>query len=205
MNKNMILAVVVASLFFVACEEKQTITEDNLAKKTDKSKQAKTKAEPKETIFNFKTTDGKDIKVAVSDDGWKFQSKDYENKIVLLDFFATWCPPCIRGIPHLNEITNKYKEDVVVLGLEIGKRGTGEVETPKTIKEFIKQHNIIYKVANGEATNEMMYGLKSLNENGSIPFIVIFDKHGLYNESFVGMVSQDTLEKQIQEIMKEDK
>ncbi len=205
MNKNILLAVVVASLFFVACEDKQTITEENLAKKTDNSKQEQTKTEPKETIFNFKTTNGKDIKIAISDDGWKFQSHGYENKIVLLDFFATWCPPCKRGIPHLNNIIEKYKEDVVVLSLEIGKRGTGEVETVEHLQSFIKQYEMKYDVVNGEKTNEMMYGLKSLNENGSIPFIVMFDKHGHYSESFVGMATQEILEKQIQEIMKEEK
>lgn len=202
MNKSIRL-LLVASLFFIACEDKQTIDENNLAKKTTKSQRTKAKTEP--TIFNLKTIDNKDIKIIASDKSWKFEAKGLENKIVLLDFFATWCPPCIKGIPHLNNITDKYKNDVVVLGLEIGKRGTGEVETKEIIEEFIMEHSIKYSIVNGEATNEMMYGLKSLNETGAIPFIMMFDKNGFYSESFIGMTSQETLEKQINKILKEDK
>jgi len=188
-------------VFFIGCEEKQTITEDNLAVKTEQ----KNKTKNKTTVLNLKTIESKKIKLTINKKAWKFEAEGYDNKIVLLDFFATWCPPCIKSIPHLNDIADKYKKDVVVLGLEIGKSGTGEIEDIDILKEFVMKHDIKYEITNGKVTNELMFGLKSLNEYGSIPFVVIFDKQGTYSDSFLGMTSQEDLENQINKILKEAK
>ena len=40
-------------------------------------------------------------------------------KVVVLEFWATWCGPCIKGIPHLTELQEQYKDDVVVIGVRI--------------------------------------------------------------------------------------
>lgn len=58
----------------------------------------------KAPVFETKTLDGKEFKL-----------KDYEGKLVLVDFWATWCPPCKAELPHLKEVYAKYHKK----GLEI--------------------------------------------------------------------------------------
>ena len=48
---------------------------------------------------------------------WLSEEPDIKDKFVLVDIWATWCPPCRRAIPHLNELHAKYKDRLVVIGL----------------------------------------------------------------------------------------
>ena len=60
--------------------------------------------ENKAPEFALKSFDGKTIKLS-----------DYKGKVVIIDFWATWCPPCRKGIPDLISIQNDYKNDVVII------------------------------------------------------------------------------------------
>jgi len=70
----------------------------------------------------------------------KVNPKDMEGKIVIVDFWATWCGPCIRAIPHNNEIARKYADKGVVL---IGICASGE----ENMADAVKRGNIKYPVA----------------------------------------------------------
>jgi len=62
-----------------------------------------------------------------------------KGKIVVLDFWATWCPPCIASIPHTNELAKKYEGKVVFIGV-CGTRGA------ETMAETVKSKGIQYPV-----------------------------------------------------------
>ncbi len=76
-------------------------------------------------------------------DGSSASLKDFENKIVLLDFWATWCKPCLENMPCLQQLYNSYSDKgFVVLGISIDE---GE-DRVKKIKKFIDKAGISYPI-----------------------------------------------------------
>lgn len=48
-----------------------------------------------------------------------FDSHGFDNKVLIIDFWATWCPPCVREIPHFIELQKKYKDKIQIIGLAV--------------------------------------------------------------------------------------
>jgi len=87
-------------------------------------------------------------------------------KVVVVEFWATWCPPCRASIPHLVELHNKYKDEgVVIIGL------TDEDYDRAKIGEFMQQMNMTYIVGTG-STSGRDYGVRG------IPHAVVIGKDG---------------------------
>ncbi len=140
--------------------------------------------------FDLKTHDGKAIDLRIANTKWNF--KGYENKVILMNFFGTWCPPCKREIPHLNHIKDKFKDKFEIIALDIGNRD-GSINSKEKLDDFIMQYNIKYPITRGSVNNEVFMGLSSLNPMGSIPFMVLFDSKGQFITEYVGMVSEERL------------
>ncbi len=150
-------------------------------------------------IFNLKTHDNKTIELKITNQKWNFQG--YKNKVILLDFFGTWCPPCKREIPHLNTIREEFKNKFEILALDIGNRD-GSKNSSEKLSKFIKEYDIKYLVTSGQANNDIFMGLSSLNPMGSIPFMILFDSNGLFVKEYVGMVSEKQLRDDISKLIK---
>lgn len=74
-------------------------------------------------------------------DGRRISSSDLRGKVVIVNFWATWCPPCRAEIPDLNELQDKYRDQLVVLGIS-------EDEAPvEVVKRFMADYRINYTVA----------------------------------------------------------
>lgn len=131
--------------------------------------------------FALKSVDGKTVKLS-----------DYKGKIVIVDFWATWCPPCRKGIPDLISIQSEYKNDLVIIGISL--------DSEKTIKDvpgFVKNYGINYPIVYG---NE-----KVANDFGGIqgiPTAFIIDKNGSIADMHVGLVPKDTFVDKIKELLK---
>src|SRR5271169_1384093 len=77
-------------------------------------------------------------------DGRKLSLSDYKGKVVLLDFWATWCTPCRTEIPHFVEMQNKYgAQGFQVVGISMD-------DDAKPVREFYKEHQMNYPVAVGD-------------------------------------------------------
>lgn len=110
-------------------------------------------------------------------DGKVQKIKDFPNKVVVLDFWATYCPPCIEAIPHLLQLQAQYPDDLVVIGLHVG----GEEDKPK-VPEFIEKFKITYLVATPEDhLTQFVFG-----DESSIPQTAIFDRDGKFVKRIVG-------------------
>lgn len=106
--------------------------------------------------------------------------KDYRGKIVLLNFWATWCPPCIKEIPSINNLQNKYsKEDFVVLSVDMG-------EEPKDIKAFLEHVPAEYPVLLD--TNSSLASTWQLH---AFPSTYIIDRTGHLRYMYFGGLEWD--------------
>lgn len=110
-------------------------------------------------------------------DGSIQKLKDHRGKAVVLDFWATYCPPCIEEIPHLKELKTKYGDQLVLVGLHVG----GEEDRPK-VPEFVNKLKIDYPLAYPEdALTSYIFGADS-----AIPQTAIFDREGQMIKKIVG-------------------
>jgi thiol-disulfide isomerase/thioredoxin len=108
--------------------------------------------------------------------------KDFQGKVVILDFWATYCPPCIEEIPHLKALQAKYgKENLEVVGLHVG----GEEDRPK-VPAFVKRLKIDYTLAvPEEELTRFIFGSKT-----DIPQTAIFDRNGKLVRKIIGFDAQ---------------
>jgi cytochrome c biogenesis protein CcmG/thiol:disulfide interchange protein DsbE len=70
---------------------------------------------------------------------WLTAEPDRKGKVVLIDFWATWCPPCRKSIPELNDLQEQFKDDLVVIGISD--------EAEATVKQFMTSTKMNYTVA----------------------------------------------------------
>lgn len=115
------------------------------------------------------------IKV-VTTSGQQVTLANYKGYVLVIDFFATWCPPCKESIPHLAAMNRKYgKQGLQVLGANVDENGDN-----KLLREFIAEHKINYPVAAISEDQQADYGIRS------IPAIYIINKKGVIAEKFMG-------------------
>jgi len=107
---------------------------------------------------------------------------NYKGKVVILDFWATWCPPCRAEIPHFIELYKKYKEQgLVIIGMAIDEK--------YKVEQFIKNYKINYPVVLGDE--------KIANDFGGVyglPTTFIIDKEGNVRDKFVGYRPKEVFE-----------
>ena len=105
-KKYLFLALLSVGLM-TGCSKKEGIDENVISQKQV----------PQDITLDLVTHDGYKVNVERKNGAWIF--KDYPNKIILVNFFATWCPPCKAEIPHLNNLLAKYGKDFQVISIVV--------------------------------------------------------------------------------------
>ena len=116
-------------------------------------------------------------------DGQIRNIKEWDGKIVFLNFWATWCPPCKEEIPHFIELQHEYGDQgVQFVGVAI--------DGPVEVREFIDEVGMNYPslVVEGEGVNlAARYG----NAVGILPYTVIIDRDGRISNTLQGALSKE--------------
>jgi peroxiredoxin len=101
-------------------------------------------------------------------DGSKISSREFEGKVVVVDFWATWCQTCVQELPAFTALQEKYgKDGLVVIGIALDELGA------QSVKPFIRQHAINFTVLAGDTSVQLAFG--GLD---GLPTTFIFDRDG---------------------------
>ncbi|QED26946.1 TlpA family protein disulfide reductase [Microvenator marinus] len=125
-------------------------------------------------------------------DGQRMGAKDFAGKVVILDFWATWCPPCIKQMPALQNIKNdeELKEDVKILSINTD---DPTPERTELVESFMAKHALSLDVLYDDGVVSNLYGVER------IPTLVVIDPNGLVSYGGSGVLSEGKLRKLIRE------
>lgn len=176
--KALAILTILPILFFSACDTKSDKNQKTTIISSDKQ-------------FSLNTINNSQINISLSGD--KINLKDTKDKIILLNFFTTWCPACKVEIPNLIQIQEAYKNDVVVVGVLLE-----EFKTNEELNEFFKSYNVNYNITN---SSEAFDFAKSLGGIKAIPTIFLIDKDGTFIQKYTGLVPNEMLEVDIKKLL----
>jgi peroxiredoxin len=129
--------------------------------------------------FTLKSSTGKTVNL-----------KKYRGKVVVLDFWATWCHGCKEEIPWFSEFERKYSaKGLRVIGVSLDEDGW------KTVKPYLSSANIPYQIVLGDQPLAKQYAIESM------PDTFLIDRQGRIAAAYRGMVDRNNIESNIQTML----
>lgn len=183
MKKILILLFIVVSLTLAGCSKKQEpLPSSNEPQKTEENKE--TTENPEEKVmapdFELKTLGGKNIKLS-----------DLRGKVVVMNFYATWCPPCKAELPGFIATAEKYKDkDVQFLFIDVAEKKS---DVEKFLKE--RKYNIDPLMDDESEVFSGLYGLRSF------PTTFILDRDGYIAYGNEGFMDEAALKSAIEKAL----
>jgi peroxiredoxin len=126
--------------------------------------------------FTLKDINGNDVALS-----------SFKGKAILINFWATWCGPCKVEMPHLVELQEQYKDDLVILGVSVD-------DTAEKMKPFAEQMHINYPLLVGLGRDDMQEAYGPL---WGIPVSVFINREGKISKRHSGIASKEQLEREI--------
>lgn len=124
-------------------------------------------------------------------DGKTHELSDYKGKVLLINFWGTFCPPCVREMPAMQRIYDKYKdENFEILGINLD-------ESTVSVQSFVKQYKLNFPILMDKNTIRRKYGVSSyptsffVDSNGRITDIVIQEMTEAFIESRLKTLMSD--------------
>jgi cytochrome c biogenesis protein CcmG/thiol:disulfide interchange protein DsbE len=117
-------------------------------------------------------------------DGASFKLADFKGKVVVVDFWATYCPPCVKQIPQLAELSKRHRDK----GLEIIGLTSDEKSDQDKVEQFIKRLGVNYTVgyANNWVSGAFLKGTEDESGAPPIPQLFVIARDGRVVEHLIG-------------------
>jgi peroxiredoxin len=116
---------------------------------------------------------------------------DFRGRVLILDFWATWCAPCRVEIPHFVELQKHYGDrGLTVIGISL------DEQEPEVVKNFVKQLGVNYPIVIGSEKVAEAYG----GING-LPTTFVIDRQGRIASEHIGYDDKATFEKEVQSLL----
>jgi peroxiredoxin len=200
---KLFLIISLISTLFFSCGKKEQVTDkqekkDNntgIKKDTDNKQSSETK------LFSLKSASNPDKKGDIPDIKWVEDGKtvstgDLKGKVILINFWATWCKPCVGELPDLSKIYVELKDKgFEMLGISVMQENGGE-----PVNAFIKHNYMPYKIIEGNEDVVKAFSYSIGEGINSIPRTFIIDKTGKIVEKLIGVKSEKNKE-HIQELV----
>ena len=182
--KKMSFFILFFILLFAGCDSKDESSQKDAIQNAISKENA--------TFFvDLETTNKEILKTKISKN--KIEFENINNKVILVNFFATWCPPCKAEIPYLIELKKKYPNDLEVVAVLLEKDRTHD-----DITAFINEFEINYKVTNASSNyllEQAVGGVKT------IPTMYLLNKKGEIQQRYIGIVLEEMLDIDIKKAM----
>ena len=125
-------------------------------------------------------------------EGRALRLSDYRGKVVLLNFWATWCAPCRAEMPDLVKWQREYRRrGLQIIGV------TYPPENPAEVRKLIKSINVNYPIALGKKQTKAIF-----DEGETIPISVVIDKSGVIREIIKGIIFPEEFEQKIKPLLR---
>ncbi len=143
---------------------------------TNKGEQAAADAAPD---FTLQDMNGNSVRLS-----------NFKGKVVIIDFWATWCPPCRALIPGLERLHKTYgAKGLVVLGISVDEGGWD------LVKEFQTGYGVTYPILKGTDDVLVKYMVRA------VPMLVITDRAGNVRKRLIGATSEEELENEVKTLL----
>ena len=120
---------------------------------------------------------------------------DFKGKVVVLDFWATWCPPCVKEIPHFIELYEQYKDrGFAMVGISLDRQGVS------VVKSFAQKYRVNYPILMTDGQVQKAYG-----GIPSIPTTFVIDSAGNIRQKYIGYRDKAVFEADIKALLEEAK
>jgi len=124
------------------------------------------------------------MQVSMKDSGGKQRKmSEWQGKVLLLNFWATWCPPCVSEMPELVALQNELAgKNLQVVGIGI--------DSPSNIREFAEKHQIIYPLLLGGLEGSEL-SRQFGNQSGGLPFTILIGPDGSVRQIYMGRLNME--------------